>query len=229
MVVAQDLALNLHRTPVGQGLDGVVRVVADGYYGTGVLLYAGQAVLTAAHLLRQDDGQLVSGATVHFETTSGASSLSSTCYLLHPDYDPVNANHDLALIWLPQTAVAAADRYQPYRDGDEVGQLVTLVGYGASGTGALGADVDSLPARYQAANRFDALGVELSEAFRYSLAWKPDDAILVADFDNGLAAQDALGQFIGVWDSGTGSAEGLVAQGDSGGPALKFIGQALCS
>lgn len=220
MVVAQSLALSQHRTPVGYGLDGVVRVVADGYYGTGVLLYAGQAVLTAAHLLRQADGQLVSSATVHFETTSGASSLRSTSYQLHPDYDPVSANNDLALIWLPQTAVAAADRYQLYRDSDEIGQLTTLVGYGASGTGLFGADGDSAPVRYQAVNRFDALGNDLSEAFRYSLAWKPDNGILVADFDNGLAAQDALGQFIAAWNSGAGSAEGLIAPGDSGGPAF---------
>jgi hypothetical protein len=43
---------------------------------------------------------------------------------------------------------------------------------------------------------------------------------LLADFDDGSSARDALGQLIGQNDTGLGWAEGLIAQGDSGSPAF---------
>ena len=39
-----------NRALMGDGYDGVVRVVVGNMYGTGVLLFDGKAVLTAAHL-----------------------------------------------------------------------------------------------------------------------------------------------------------------------------------
>src|SRR5262249_25131594 len=43
---------------------------------------------------------------------------------------------------------------------------------------------------------------------------------LVYDFDNGLAANDALGFFSGINHLGLGDAEGFAAPGDSGGPGF---------
>lgn len=45
---------------------------------------------------------------------------------------------------------------------------------------------------------------------------------LVADFDDGTMAHDALGRIIGRRDAGLGLDEGLIGPGDSGGPA--FLG-----
>lgn len=63
-----------NRALPGEGYDGVVRVSAGGYYGTGVLLYDGQAVLTAAHLF--DHGSMT--ASVRFETASGIQTIASS-------------------------------------------------------------------------------------------------------------------------------------------------------
>ena len=59
--------------PAGQGYDGVVRVSSGGSYASGVLLYGGQAILTAAHLFASSNAS----AAVHFETASGTVSQSA--------------------------------------------------------------------------------------------------------------------------------------------------------
>ncbi len=207
-----------NRAATGQGYDGVVRVSVAGYYGTGTLLYGGQAVLTAAHLF--DHAGL--SASVSFETASGTQLLASRAVLLHPDYDD-NDNNDLALVWLSQPAPLAAQRYQLYRDTDELGQAFQLVGYGVPGTGAAGVDMayGGAPLRLQAANRFDADSGLLARELGSWLTWKPlAGSQLLADFDDGSQARDALGRLLYRADLGRGSAEGLITPGDSGGPAF---------
>ena len=63
-----------NRVLVGQGYDGVVLVSVGGYYGTGVLLYDGQAVLTAAHLFSHGS----SLTTVQFQTTASKESQTTS-------------------------------------------------------------------------------------------------------------------------------------------------------
>ncbi|BBI49692.1 hypothetical protein HORIV_21130 [Vreelandella olivaria] len=41
-----------YRVLPGEGYDGVVKVTSGDSYGTGVLLYGGRAVLTAAHVVK---------------------------------------------------------------------------------------------------------------------------------------------------------------------------------
>ena len=115
-----------NRALPGEGLDGVVRVASGGYYGTGALLYDGQAVLTAAHLFDSSN----STATVYFETTSGRQTVQASEILIHPSYAKAQENNDLALLWLSSPAPLVAERYELYRQSDEIGQLMTLVGYG---------------------------------------------------------------------------------------------------
>jgi len=79
-------------THTGEGYDGVVRVSYGGYYGTGVLLYDGHAILTAAHLFDERSG--TTGVT--FETQSGIQTLGAAKVLLHPEYDS-EGNNDLRL------------------------------------------------------------------------------------------------------------------------------------
>lgn len=207
----------------GLGYDGVLRVIVDGYYGTGVLLHDGRAILTAAHLFENEGSQ----ATVQFNTTVGEQFLSATSLLIHPDYDSVNCNHDLALIWLATPAPLSAERYTIYRDSDEIGQVMTMVGYGLTGTGSSGTiELNSQPTRNMAVNRIEADASALSNLDGMQLSWEPAPGTqFISDFDNGQTANDALGVLLGLNDTGEGIREGLIAPGDSGGPA--FIDQKI--
>lgn len=209
----------IHRALPGNGYDGVVRVSAGGYYGSGVLLSDGRAVLTAAHLF--EDGLVDTEVT--FETLAGTETLAARAVLVHPNYDAANNNHDLALVWLGESAPVAAERYGLYRDTDEIGQVFEMVGYGLPGTGGQGADEEysGAPMRLKASNRFDADPATLKANLGSGMGWTPlAGTQLVADFDNGRYANDALGRLIARVDTGLGLDEGLIAPGDSGSPAL---------
>ncbi len=211
-----------NRATVGSGYDGVVRLSVGGYAGTGVLLYDGKAVLTAAHLFSHGS----TAASVRFETTQGTQSISSASVSVYNSYDASNENGDLALVWLSQAAPTSAERYDLYRQSDLVGQTFTLVGYGQSGTGSLGTDSnnDSGATRLKAQNRFDADMSELKTLMGSAMGWTPRSGVqLAADFDDGTSQHDALGQLMRRNNTGLGLNEGLVAPGDSGGPA--FIGK----
>lgn len=206
----------------GQGYDGVVTVHADGYLGTGVLLADGRAVLTAAHLL-DTSTQTPQSVTVTFETLSGTTTRAADQILLHPDADTANGVADLALLWLDSPAPVDAERSQLYRTDDEVGQTLTLVGYGRVGQGSTGADPNTPSGveRLVAENRIDALYTDVAADLNPLIAWTPDgDSALLADFDDGTSQHDALGLLTGISDTGLGATEGLISAGDSGGPAF---------
>lgn len=207
-----------YRTNPGDGYDGVVRVGFNNQYGTGALLFDGRAVLTVAHLFEGQTGT----ATIHFETRSGSQSISSAKITRHPGYD-TQSNNDIALVWLETAAPVTANRYSLYRDSNEIGKSFTLVGFGKTGTGNTGVTSpdSAMPIRLKAENQFDADATALKDALGASMGWTPlAGRQLVADFDNGIVANDALGRLIGAYDFGLGANEGLVAQGDSGGPAF---------
>lgn len=213
-----------NRALPGEGYDGVVRVSVGAYYGTGALLYDGMAVLTAAHLF----GHGSTAASVHFETAAGRQTVAAARVELPPAYDAVNSNDDLALVWLSGTAPLGAERYDLYRDSDEVGRTLTLVGYGRPGSGALGMldAYDGEPLRLRADNQFDADVGTVSLNLASVMGWSPAPGTqLVADFDDGTSTHDAFGRLIGRPGLGLGLSEGLIASGDSGGPA--FIGNRL--
>lgn len=209
-----------YRADIQEGYDGVVRVAIGGYYGTGTLLYDGKAILTAAHVF---EGISETTASIFFETAQGEITLNASHILIHPDYDPLEGNNDLALIWLSDDAPISAERYDIYRDSDEISQHFTMVGYGVPGTGSSGAQTSySGPyIRLMTENTFDASADELKDALGYTMGWSPTkESQLIADFDNGMATNDALGVFLGKNNTGTGVMEGIISSGDSGGPAF---------
>ena len=213
-----------NRALIGSGYDGVVRVVAGSFYGTGVLLYNGQAVLTAAHLFASES----TSTSVVFETNYGTQTVSSKKVLINPDYNSKNSTSDLALVWLSGAAPITAERYDLYRSEDEINKTFTLVGYGRPGTGSTGelSTPPNPPLRLQAKNQFDADISSVLPFFSSTPAWASiSNKQLVADFDDGTSARDALGLLAGKLGLGLGSDEGLIAPGDSGGPA--FIGNKL--
>ena len=208
-----------HRTLPGDGYDGIVRVSFGGFTSTGSLLYDGRAILTAAHLFDGRSGT----ANVTFETLSGTQVININNILQHPGYDPINSNNDLAIIWLTRPAPLAADRYDIYRDSDEIGQVFTLLGYGLTGTGATGynSDESNSPIRLKASNQFDADTATLKSFLGSLMGWTPlSGTQLIADFDNGTSTNDALGRLMNRHDLGVGLDEGFIAPGDSGGPAF---------
>lgn len=207
-----------NRAAIGEGYDGVVRVSIAGYYGTGVLLYDGRAILTAAHLLSGS-----SDIRVSFETSAGSETQSTGQVLLHPNYDSVNDNNDLAIVWLNGAAPKSAERYSLYRDSDEIGQMVNLVGYGVPGTGSAGQldNYSGSPLRLKAGNQFDADVGTLKNSLGLVIGWTPTAGTqLIADFDDGTTSHDALGRLINLPGMGLGLNEGLISPGDSGGPAF---------
>lgn len=208
-----------YRASAGLGYDGVVRISNGTGYGTGALLFDGRAVLTAAHLVAAGTGTL----SVAFQTQSGSETLSVAKSAVHPGYITAGStNDDLAIVWLTKAPSLSANRYDIYRDTNEIGQTFTLVGYGQLGDGATGATTNNTNSlRLKAQNTFDADAGTLKASLGNSMGWTPlFGTQLVADFDNGSANQDALGRLLNLQNLGLGLDEGVIAHGDSGGPAF---------
>jgi Calx-beta domain/Trypsin len=207
-----------YRASAGLGYDGVVRISNGTGYGTGALLFDGRAVLTAAHLVAAGAGSL----SVAFQTQLGSEAVSVVKSVVHPDYIPGGTNNDLAIVWLSRAPSLTANRYELYRDNNEIGQSFTMVGFGQLGDGATGATITNTNAlRVKAQNTFDADAASLKAGLGSSMGWSPlYGTQLVADFDNGSTSQDALGRLLNLKNLGLGLDEGLIAHGDSGGPAF---------
>lgn len=220
MIVAGNATDARYRSATGEGYDGVVLVSVAGHYGTGSLLYNGRAILTAAHLFTPN---INNTATVTFQTTAGTQTLSSSSVVLNPNYDTVNDNNDLAIVWLSNPAPITANRYNIYHNTDELAHIMTMVGYGEMGTGNTGASISntSNSVRMMAQNQFDTDAVTLKSYLGTAMNWTPTAGTqLIADFDNGNNANDAFGRLMNMSGAGLGQSEGLIAPGDSGGPAF---------
>ncbi len=172
-------------THTGEGYDGVVRVSYGGYYGTGVLLYDGHAILTAAHLFDERSG--TTGVT--FETQSGIQTLGAAKVLLHPGYDS-EGNNDLAIVWLDRSAPGSAPTAtRSTAKATMVGQEFTAVGYGRTAQG-IPAPSRTTQTMFvsRPGNRFDRGCLDTQSYLGSSMAWMPTPGTqLVADFDNGKA------------------------------------------
>ncbi|VTR98505.1 FG-GAP-like repeat-containing protein [Tuwongella immobilis] len=209
------------------GYSGVVYLTSSRGIFTGTLLSDGRHILTAAHPVDVNgDGVGDSDVIVRFDLpdrtismTVPASSVRSVPGWTGTINGAVPASgHDLAILTLPSLApsgIGGATRYDIYRDSNEVGQDFTVIGYGQSGTGTTGGQSGSAGTKRIGRNTFDASGLTLPAG--YSI---PDGLGLVADFDNGTAANDAFAQSYGRVHRGLGAEEASAAPGDSGGPAL---------
>lgn len=226
MITTENSPSDFKHPKTGAGYDGVVRISVENNYGSGSLLYTGIHILTAAHVLTVN-GEIVDpkNINIQLDTATGRINLGVKQILIHPNYQLASSNNDLALITLTQLAPNNADRYILYRDNQETSATATLVGYGRQGTGLTGEEI-FVNQRSKVQNNLEITAGELEAALGYQLTWQPDaDTILVADFDKGSSGYDTLGQITGRPNLGLGIYEGLIASGDSGGPA--FIDQKL--
>ncbi|MDO8454808.1 MAG: Calx-beta domain-containing protein [Sulfurimonas sp.] len=200
-------------------LNGVVRISSNGYYGSGTLLYGGMAVLTAAHLF----SSVNASADIVFETSQGKKIVASDAIELMPQYDTLNDNNDLAIVWLADVAPTDAHRYELFRSSDELDRQFTAVGYGNTGIGSEGT-TDTPPTdilRLKTVNKFETDASALKNILGSNMAWTPqNNAILAADFDDGTSVHDVLGLLMNDNNLGYGRYEGMIAPGDSGGPAF---------
>ncbi len=220
IVTASDPSLPIYAAPRGVGYDGVAGLLItkpDGtYLCTGALYGESRSrVVTAAHCLVDASSIDV----VFFPSAGGTVTVTTSTYAIKPGYTgSVIDENDIGVIALG-TAINDVESYSLFT-GDAVGDVYNEVGFGASGTGATGV---TLPAglRRQGYNRFDFTGADpVWDGF-----WDDQD-ILFADFDNGLAAQDASCRLTAFFtasngaycDLGLGEYEVMSAPGDSGGP-----------
>lgn len=214
---------NNHLVEPGTGYDGVVQIWNDtlGGYGSGSLLSSGYHVLTAAHVVCDEYGNvyLPEDFVVQFDTVDGQIFVEVAQIYVYPDYpgdadwDAFEASCDLAIVQLVAVAPATVERYDIYRDSDELGQEATLVGYGRSGTAANGPDDTQPMAKRIGWNVFEITGST------WDTITNPNT--LMYDFDDGTMANDLFGALFGIRDTGLAlERESATAQGDSGGPAF---------
>lgn len=166
---------------------------------TGSLLYTGRHILTAAHCV-DDDGDGAVDAGLQFNIVF---QMFDQNYVIPIDTDintvvlapgwtgDTDDGADLAIIELPLIAPFPAQRYDIYRSDDELDQLITMVGYGQTGTGDTGAVEGSGSVKRIGHNVIDDI----------------DDLgagdVLQIDFDSA---------------GGLGNSEAITGPGDSGGP-----------
>jgi hypothetical protein len=173
-------------------------------YGcSGALLSGGWDVLTAAHCLADDAGDLdVTALTASFFTVGGQLDFSGAAYSIHPGYlGTIDGGNDIAVIRLSMATglsgygLATSDPFGP----------VTLAGYGMSGTGLQG---HVLP-----------WGTLRSGQNRYEAYWDLPGLPYAYDFDDGTAARNTLARR-GIPSNLGETMEVLGVPGDSGGPTF---------
>ena len=191
-------------TGIGQTVDlsGVVNIGNC----SGSLLSDGYSILTAGHCVTPFfGGPLPSSITVNFLGPDGIVEDTSNTYSIYPGWNGTSEQgDDLAVIRLTQAAPSFAARYSLYT-GAFITSPILLAGYGMTGVGATGCC--GFGTLRQGQNRYDTTGAAPA------LGWSAN--MLVGDFDNGTATNNALGPR----DSDIPN-EVDIAAGDSGGPSF---------
>jgi hypothetical protein len=218
-----------HVVQLGTGFDGVSSLATITGNCSGALLWTGIDVLTAAHCL--DDLANIPGAEVKdFEfrfiyqdanQKRAVMQIASSQVFFAPGWranqDPALGN-DLAVVRLAEAAPALVDRYNIYRNNDEVGRVGRLFGYGKIGTGDTGEmpqnDIVDYGGRSVIESRGDFLNLSPYGPGHLS------GNLLIYDFSNCDPAKDAFAFYFNQPDTLCVADETNTATGDSGGPTF---------
>ena len=189
---------------------------------TGSLLSDGRSVLTAAHCVTPPSASatFVNAAGTPFSQTATGSALA-----INPSYDGnVIHGHDIAVVTFPTTFDPSIPRYEIVSSGfDAIGQQGVVFGFGMSGIGSTGGTI-ARGTKRAGLIEYESLGL----GTKGEAGWLNDNTQLVADFDSGLAANDAFNVVYGdPADLGFGNDEVGFATGDSGGPTFYMDGGAF--
>ncbi|MEP6488255.1 trypsin-like serine protease [Microcoleus vaginatus GB2-A3] len=194
---------------------------------TGSLLTGGLYVLTAAHCLNEGGVKVPAETAIKaiFKLPSGEVSIPVSKYYIHPGWSGYESEvgNDIAILKLKRVAPPRIEQYEINRNTNEVGKVLTKVGYGYIGLGAKGQDENSNSEakRYSGQNRYDALIDVLKDATESDMSELVLGSQLIFDFDAGTSEHDALGRhFPRLRDRGLGKNEIATASGDSGGPSF---------
>ncbi len=151
-------------------------------------------------------------------------------------------SYDFSIITLKEEAPTWIDRYEIYRETDEIGKNYLRVGYGMEGLGEYGRGDGFLPKEFwssdteggQLVKRYGSNTYDLTEAeflLKPTFTWDAESlgplearqAMLMSDFDDGTVENDAFGQgniqeMKNVKHTGLGKWEVSSSPGNSGGP-----------
>ncbi len=198
----------------GTGYDGVANILlklgSETYNCSGSLLSSGRHILTSASCLDDPFSTgLVDSATALFDLPIGTIRIKTKNIYMHPDWvgffntEPSEGN--LAILELESVAPEAAERYEIYRNKDEIGKVGIQVGYGASGQGNQGVDFVNFPpgVKRLGQNLYES-GGEIFNSLDPA-KFVPGTS-LAYDFDNGKPENDGFGS-IGIPDLGLGLQE----------------------
>ncbi|MEN9672064.1 MAG: hypothetical protein RL553_329 [Planctomycetota bacterium] len=212
-------------TTSDSAFNGVVKIeLSDGTYGSGALMFGGNYILTAAHVVTNSAGQKLSG-NVNFYANSSSVVSSSISFTVADvsivnGYVPVTSGlspNDVAVINITRKAPLGITGYELYRSSNEIGQSFTMVGFGQTGNGTNGANPSTGGIKRVGINTFEATGTDVGDPALFK--------DLVYDFDDGTPAGNELQNSYGV-PSTTGETISNIlietdsAPGDSGGPGF---------
>ena len=251
------------------GLDGVLQVsiidsraeeeiqqqqindAADSRGGTAALLYTGKHTLHCKHAI---EGAGYGGHTpedkkywyIFAEGPEGKVSLEVEkveAYRSNGELEfEGSLSYDFSIITLKEEAPTWIDRYEIYRETDEIGKNYLRVGYGMEGLGEYGRGDGFLPKEFwssdteggQLVKRYGSNTYDLTEAeflLKPTFTWDAESlgplearqAMLMSDFDDGTVENDAFGQgniqeMKNVKHTGLGKWEVSSSPGNSGGP-----------
>ncbi len=224
-------------TAFGVDTSGVARLQFDkgtglGFRGncTGSLLAGGTSVLTAAHCVTDQSGNVdVLDIQATWDTATGMISQTSATVHVHPSWQTLAgtalSEFDIAIIEFATPIDERVARYEIYEGDSEIGVTGVKVGYGHGGHGPTGVDINNHPAGTKRAglNMYDADARPVNVAAQFTDFPFPQlGNSLIYDFDTGDLINNTLGEYglPATSDTGFGDDEVYAVGGDSGGPTF---------